>query len=126
MGNLRAANTSYHLFTSSLRTDNPSLGVQDVTSNSCEFHVFPSLPLLNFLGMLLLATQRGAPDLFQILRTQYSSDLEEVNWDDVLDTIAEMYFKIRKNRPVNLMDVVGSMLGGGGPRPTGHTGNSLD
>ncbi|KAK7220380.1 hypothetical protein V2G26_008383 [Clonostachys chloroleuca] len=57
VGNVRAANTSYRLFTSALSDDNDSLGVQSVSSSGSDIRVFPSLPLLNFLGLLLLAIQ---------------------------------------------------------------------
>ncbi|KAJ2971179.1 hypothetical protein NUW58_g9490 [Xylaria curta] len=51
--NVRAANTSYRVFTDALNEDKESqLGVQDVSSNSDDLRVFPSIPLLNFLGLL--------------------------------------------------------------------------
>lgn len=129
MGNLRAANTCYTVFTASLTANNPNLARQDVSSNMCQIRIFPSLPLLNFLGMLLLATQRTAPELFQTLRSQYASDLEGVDWNEVLDVIAEMYFKIRKHRPMNLMDMMGGMFGGSsgmGRASGGRIGDGLD
>jgi hypothetical protein len=45
--------------------------------------IFPSLPLMNFLSLLLAACQRGAPEFFNQLKRQYSQSLEEVPWNEV-------------------------------------------
>ncbi|KAG9232730.1 hypothetical protein BJ875DRAFT_380095 [Amylocarpus encephaloides] len=114
-GNVRDASKSLRLFTSRLAEDNNSLTVQDVSSNSSDMRIYPSLPLLNFLGLLVLAVQKGAPDLFKQLKTKYRSYIKEVGiWDDALVAIAEMYFGIQRPRQGNpLMDMMGSMFGGG-------------
>ncbi len=116
MANLRGANQSFRVFTSALSTDNPDLGVQDVSSTSADLRIFPGLPLMNFLGMLLLAVQRGSPDLFRQLTTKYAAQLREVPlWKEALEIIAEMYFNIQRPRQSNpLFDMMGSLFGGGG------------
>lgn len=115
-GNVRAANKSLLLFTSRLSQANGSLGVQEVSSASSDLRVYPSLPLLNFLGLLLLAVQRGSADLFRQLRSHYAAHLKEVGaWDDALAQIGEMYFGIRIPSQSNpLFDMMGSLLMGGG------------
>lgn len=116
VGNVRAANTSYRLFASSLSSDNPGLGLQDVSSTSADIRVFPSLPLLNFLGLLLLAVQRGSPEVFKGLVSRYATQLSENNgaWTEALEMIGEMYFGIQKPRQSNpLMDMMQGMFGGG-------------
>lgn len=116
VANVRAANTAYQTFASLLSADKGAgLGVQDVSSGHADVRVFPSLPLLNFLGMLLLAVQRGSPELFRQLQTKYSSHLKEVGaWDESLELLAEMYFGIQRPRQSNpLMDMMGSLFGGG-------------
>ncbi|KAI1339056.1 hypothetical protein F5Y15DRAFT_92657 [Xylariaceae sp. FL0016] len=120
-GNVRAANTSYRLFTSSLNTDRQGqLGVQDVSSNSADMRVYPSIPLLNFLGLLLLAIQRSSADLYRQLTAKYASHLKEMDiWAEALEHVAEMYFGIQKPRQSNpLMDMMSGFFGGGGP-PSG-------
>ncbi|KAI0490895.1 hypothetical protein F4859DRAFT_26859 [Xylaria cf. heliscus] len=115
--NVRAANTSYRVFTSALSNDSGSqLSVQDVSSNSADLRVFPSIPLLNFLGLLLLAVQRGSPDLYRQLAAKYASHLREVEmWNEALEIIAEIYFGITKPRQSNpLMDMMSGFFGGGG------------
>ncbi|KAI0439212.1 hypothetical protein F4803DRAFT_564680 [Xylaria telfairii] len=115
--NVRAANTSYHVFTSALSNDSEShLGTQDVSSNSADLRVFPSIPLLNFLGLLLLAIQRGSPDLYRQLVAKYASHLREVEmWNEALEIISEIYFGITKPRQSNpLMDMMSGFFGGGG------------
>jgi Golgi to ER traffic protein 4 len=46
--------------------------------------IFPSLPHLNFLSLLIVACQRGASEFFIALKKQYAEALKEVPWDDVL------------------------------------------
>ncbi|PKS10820.1 hypothetical protein jhhlp_002577 [Lomentospora prolificans] len=116
VGNVRAANTSFRIFTSALCEDNKGLSVQDVSSQSSDSKIFPSLPLLNFLSLLLLAVQRGSADLYRQLITKYSAHLKENGtWFDSLDAIAEMYFGVKRQRQSNpLFDMMGSLFGGGG------------
>ncbi|KAF2854433.1 DUF410-domain-containing protein, partial [Plenodomus tracheiphilus IPT5] len=112
-GNLRAANKFFLLFTSQL-AKKPSLSTQTVSSNSTELRVYPSLPLLNFLGLLLLSVERGDPSLYRQLKSHYAQDLKDVNWTEALDQIGEMYFGIKIPRQGNPMfDMLGSMFGGG-------------
>ncbi|KAL9135252.1 MAG: hypothetical protein Q9175_003553 [Cornicularia normoerica] len=118
--NLRSANKAYLIFTSHLSSSNKSLSVQEVSNTSSDMRVYPSLPLLNFLGLLLLAVQRGNSDLYKQLAKHYAPYVKEVGtWDDALAQIGEMYFGIRIPRPGNpLMDVMGSLMGfGGSPKP---------
>lgn len=117
VANVRAANISYRTFTSLLSEDKGAgLGVQDVSSGSADARVFPSLPLLNFLGLLLLAVQKGSPELFRQLQTKYATNIAEMGtWDEALEMIAEMYFGIQRPRQSNpLLDMMGSLFGGGG------------
>ena len=119
--NLRSANKAYLIFTSKLSSSNKSLMVQEVSSTSSDMRVYPSLPMLNFLGLLLLAVQRGSADLFKQLAKHYAPHLKEVNgWEEALATIGEMYFGIKIPRQGNpLLEMMGSMMGfgGGSPRP---------
>ncbi|RDA88350.1 hypothetical protein CP532_5625 [Ophiocordyceps camponoti-leonardi (nom. inval.)] len=119
VGNLRAANSSHRVFTSALSSDNAGLGVQDVSSASCDLRVFPSLPLLNFLGLLLLAVPRGAPEVFRGLVGKYSTLLNDVeDWEEALEQVAELYFGISRPRQSNpLMDMMSGFFGGGGGAP---------
>ena len=120
MNNLRSANKAYLIFTSRLSASNKSLGVQEVSSTSSDIRVYPSLPLLNFLGLLLLAAQRGSADLFRQLAKHYVVHIKEVGiWDEALAQIGEMYFGIKIPRQGNpLFDMMGSMFfGGGSPKP---------
>ncbi|KAI1214892.1 DUF410-domain-containing protein [Annulohypoxylon truncatum] len=119
-GNVRAANTCYRLFTSALNQDKQSqLGIQDVSSASADIRIYPSIPLLNFLGLLLLAIQRANADLYKQLHNKYATLLGEVEpWHESLEMIAEMYFGIQKPRQSNpLMDMMSGFLGGGGGAP---------
>lgn len=112
-GNLRAANKFFLLFTSQL-AKKPNLITQQVSTNTSDLRVYPSLPLLNFLGLLLLSVQRGDPSLFRQLKSHYANNLKEVQWSEALDQIGEMYFGIKIPRQGNPMfDMLGSMFGGG-------------
>jgi golgi to ER traffic protein 4 len=113
-GNLRSANKALLIFTSQLG-NSKELGVQEVSSKLSDLRVYPSLPLLNFLGLLLLAVQRGSPDLFRQLKSHYATHLKEVpTWNESLDQIGQMYFGIRIPTQSNpLLDMMGSFLMGG-------------
>ncbi|KAI1468431.1 DUF410-domain-containing protein [Daldinia caldariorum] len=116
-GNVRSANTCYRIFTSALNQDNQGqLNAQDISSNSADVRIYPSIPLLNFLGLLLLAVQRAHPDLYKQLNNKYSTLLAEVSsWREPLEIIAEMYFGIQKPRQSNpLMDMMSGFFGGSG------------
>lgn len=114
IGNTRAANKALLLFTSKLSTSHPGLGVQSISSSASDIRIYPSLPLLNFLGLLLLAIQRGSADYFKQLKSHYASNLQEAQWDDALAQIGEMYFGIKIPSQSNPMfDMMSSMLMGG-------------
>lgn len=118
-GNVRDATRSLQLFTSRLTEANKGLSVQDVSTNNSDMRLYPSLPLLNFLGLLLLAVQKGTADLFRSLKNKYAVLIKEVGiWDEALTSVAEMYFGIQRPRQGNpLFDMMGSMFGGGMPGP---------
>lgn len=124
-GNLRNANKAFVVFTSRLSPSNPDLVSQDVSSASSDVRVYPSLPLLNFISLLLLAIQRANPDLFRDLTKQYAAQIQEIGiWDDALARIGEIYFGIKVPRQGNpLLEMMGNMLFGGGQggasRPAG-------
>ena len=119
-GNLRSADKAFLIFTSRLSSENKSLSVQEVSSTSSDMRVYPSLPLLNFLGLLLLAIPRGTPDLMKLLAKHYAPYIKEVGiWDDALAQVGEMYFGIKIPRQGNpLFDMMGSLMGfGASPKP---------
>lgn len=119
MSNLRSANKAHLVFTTRLTSSKVSLSVQEVSTPSFETPIYPSLPLLNFLTLLLLAAQRGSPDTYKQLAKHYTVHIKEVGiWDDALAQIGEIYFGIRIPRQGNpLFDMMGSMMGfGGSPR----------
>lgn len=117
-GNLRDANKAFSVFTSRLLSSESSkvLNVQQVSSQSADVRVFPSLPILNFTSLLLLAIQRGTTDLFRQLTRQYAIHIREVDGlESALAHIGELYFGIKIPKQSNpLMDMMGMMFGGGG------------
>jgi hypothetical protein len=118
VANVRAANASYRAFISALAAENKGLAVQDVSSQGSDVRIFPSLPLLNFLGLLLLAVQKGTPELFRQLKNKYAANINELGgtWDTALEMVAEMYFGIQRPRQSNpLFDMMGSLFGGSAP-----------
>jgi len=115
--NVRSANASYRAFTSALSQDKGSqLNTQDVSSNTADIRIYPSIPLLNFLGLLLLSVQRGSADVYRQLTTKYATHLKEVpSWHEDRELIGEMYFQIQRPRQSNpLMDMMSGFFGGGG------------
>jgi golgi to ER traffic protein 4 len=114
LGNIRDASKVLSLFISRL-SESKNLAVQDVSVGGTDMRLYPSLPLLNFLGLLLLAVQKGGADLYRQLKSHYAIHIKEVGkWDEALESIAEMYFGISPPRQSNpLLDMMGSMFGGG-------------
>lgn len=120
LGNLRAANQCLLLFTSQLP---PSLHSESVSSGDGkeDARIYPALPLLNFLTLLLFAIQRGpatgARNVFAQLRAKYKAYLQDQvdgTWDEAVEQIGETYFGVKRPRQSNpLMDMMGSMFGGG-------------
>ncbi|KAI9766817.1 MAG: protease B nonderepressible form [Geoglossum simile] len=122
IGNLRDATRSLQVFNSRLTETNKSLVAQDASSTTADLRIYPSSPLLNFLGLLLQSVQRGSSDLFRLLKNHYAVYIREVGaWDDALDQIGEMYFGIQIRRQTNpLMDMMGSLFGGPGAGVAGQ------
>ncbi|KAJ5779011.1 hypothetical protein N7457_006731 [Penicillium paradoxum] len=120
-GNIRSANKALLIFTARLSAANPQLGVQDVSSASSDARVFPALPLVNFISLLLLTIQRGSADLFRQLTAHYAAQIKAIGiWDDALAQIGEQYFAIKIPRQGNpLMDMMSGMLFGGGQGKAG-------
>jgi hypothetical protein len=84
IGNLRDANRSLQIFTSRLTESNKSLSVQDTSSATADLRIYPSLPLLNFFGLLLQSVQRGSAELFRLLKSHYAIHIRDAGtWDDV-------------------------------------------
>lgn len=126
VGNLRAANKYFLLFTSRL-SQKANLGMQEVSTSSSDLKVYPSLPLLNFLGLLLLAVERGEAGLYRQLKSHYSANLSDVNWGEALEKVGEMYFGISIPRQGNpMMDMLGNMFMGGGLGGGKKGGKKLD
>ncbi|ESZ97789.1 hypothetical protein SBOR_1798 [Sclerotinia borealis F-4128] len=118
VGNVRDARKSLGIFTSRLQEENKGLTVQELGGSGIEdIKIYPSLPLLNFLGLLLVAVQKGNSLDFKQLTKKYAGQMKEgagEMWEEALVGIAEMYFGIQRPRQGNpLMDMMGSMFGGG-------------
>ena len=122
-GNLRAANKVMLIFSSHLQRSSQNLGMEDISSAISEIRVYPSLPLMNFLSLLLLTVQRAAADLYRQLRSHYAAHLKEVpSWDKALDQIGEMYFGIKIPSQTNpLFDMMSNMLMGGASGPAANS-----
>ncbi|KAI9762323.1 MAG: imidazoleglycerol-phosphate dehydratase [Chaenotheca gracillima] len=120
IGNVRDAMRSLQFFTTRLTETHKTLSVDTVGS----VKVFPALPLLNFLSLLLQAAQKGNADMFRQLKNRYKDNLQETaSWNEALEQIGEMYFGIQVRQQTNpLLDMMGSLFGGGGsPAPPQST-----
>lgn len=84
LGNIREAARAEHVFVVRLVAESQDLVVQNIEAPGQELRVFPSLPLMNFLSLLVLATQTGGQDTWRNLKAHYAGKLKEVSsWDDV-------------------------------------------
>ncbi|KAF2755978.1 DUF410-domain-containing protein [Pseudovirgaria hyperparasitica] len=115
-GNYMGAKQSFFLFTRKLEEKNPGLPSKKVDNQDVDVNIYPSMPLLNFLGLLLLAVERGAQAPFLKLRKQYEAQIRDVGtWGDALDQIGERYFGVRIPKAYNpLGDMMNMFMGGGG------------
>ncbi|KAI9890905.1 MAG: hypothetical protein M1814_003545 [Vezdaea aestivalis] len=119
IGNLRGASTALSTFSTLL--DNSETGKTLAPTSianpapSGEVKIYPSLPLLNFLTLLLAAISKGSPTVWRALVGQYKTKIDEEAgpWEDALQGVAEMYFGVQAPRQGNpLMDMMGSLFGG--------------
>jgi hypothetical protein len=78
IGNIREASRALQVFIDRLITNSPDLVVQNVESATSDMKVFPSLPLMNFLSLLVLAVQTGGQDTVGNLKRHYAGKLKEV------------------------------------------------
>ncbi|KAI5803261.1 hypothetical protein EDC01DRAFT_611970 [Geopyxis carbonaria] len=123
IGNTREAFRSMEVFTDQLVRDSPGLVVQRVQSGMLDLRILPSLPLINFLTLLVVGVRTGGSDNFRTLRSHYSSKLREVTiWDDALEQIGEIYFGVQVRRPHNILDMMGNLFGG---QPTGASSRAI-
>jgi golgi to ER traffic protein 4 len=125
LGNLASATTALAQFTSQLTSQNPSLLTQSIDSSKSSARIFPSLPLLNFIALLLLACQKGDSGLFRQLAKHYASHLKEAEteelWNEALANIGEVWFGIRipKQGSNPLFDMMSNMMFGGAQKQGG-------
>ena len=121
LGNLASATAAFGSFTSQLITHAPQLFTQPIDSSKHSMRVFPSLPLLNFLNLLLLSAQKGDGKLFTSLNKQYAVYLKDVqeNWSEALLNIGEQWFGIKIPTAFNpMMGLMNNLMGfGGGAKP---------
>jgi golgi to ER traffic protein 4 len=118
VGNLASANAALSAFTSKLTTSNPALLAMsqplESSKSALSLRIFPSIPLLNFLSLLLLAAQKADSSLFKQLAKYYAPHLKEVEalWGEPLAHVGEAWFGIKIPRQGGnpLFDMMGSML----------------
>ena len=86
MQNLRDASVALNVFLSKL------VAAENAPARSTieGVLIFPALPHVNFLSLLIVACQRGAAEFFHNLKKQYARSLEEVPWNDVLHSASDL------------------------------------
>ena len=130
LGNLQSATISMAVFTSQLLSSSQtSIPTQTIESSKSSVRIFPSIPLLNFLSLLLLSVQKSDKSLFNQIVKHYAAHLKDVNelWSDSLAQIGEIWFGIRLPRQgANpLFGMMESMLfGGNQAKKTPATGST--
>lgn len=146
-GNLRDAYAVLKMFTEKLVENAEKTGLVVQTVDDAKFgsvKVFPSLPGVNFLTLLVLAAGPGGREVWQVLRSHYQTVLKEAPWwSEVRDTrrfpciqtdngiqpldqIGEAYFDVKIRRQTNILDMMGSLFGGPQQQAIGNGGPDLD
>ncbi len=75
--------------------------------------IFPTLPLLSFLTLLVLCCEKRSAQAFARLRNEYSSDIAKGGepWRECVGRIGEIYFEQRPAKGNNIFaDLVGSLF----------------
>ena len=86
VGNLRDSARSMQIFLDRLVHDKSSIGIQDMKVGGVQAKIISSMPLMNFLNLLLLAVPRGRAESFRQLRKHYSGHLRDLGgWEEVID-----------------------------------------
>ncbi|RIB14577.1 hypothetical protein C2G38_1973012 [Gigaspora rosea] len=119
---IRDAKIAFDAFVTDLSEKNPEIKAgtaqynPTITGDAIDVTIY-SLPLLNFLQLLILTVQREASDLFSDLRNRYKSALSvEPSFEDLLNKIGEVFFNIRVQRPQQFnifQDLVNSLFTSG-------------
>ena len=97
-GNLRDANAVFGAFGARLKRDGDEP---------------PDTPLMHFIGFLLRACERDAAPLFQVLQQRYARSIaRDPAFEQYLTAVGQHFFGMRP--APNMMNMLSSMLGGGG------------
>ncbi|TGZ84010.1 DUF410-domain-containing protein [Ascodesmis nigricans] len=133
LGNLRDAHTALKIFTEKLVEKAEKTGLVVQTIEDVKYgtvKVFPSLPGVNFLTLLVLSAAPGGREVWQFLEGHYQTVLREAPWwKEALEQIGESYFDVKIRRQTNILDMMGSLFGGPGPQQQaigGPGGHDLD
>lgn len=97
--------------------NSPSTSLDTDDDDSDTVYVFKSLPLLNFIQLLVPTCQTRSAEMYNRLRTRYIDLIESIDaWKSILEKIAQLYFGIAPPRPQGnmLQDLFGSLMGGPG------------
>lgn len=77
----------------------------------------PRSDLIQFITYILQTLERDALPLFRMLRQNYKSSIErEPSFNELLDVVAEKFYGVRRNNPMQGMfgDLLNQMMGGVG------------
>ena len=86
VGNVRDSARSMQIFLDRLVRDKSSIGIQDMKVGDVQAKIISSMPVMNFLNLLLLAVPRGKAESFRQLRKHYSGHLRDLGgWEEVMD-----------------------------------------
>lgn len=109
--NIRDAKLACVLFLKNL-VDDKKLEHSIVDKDDISVHIFDDAPLLDFLQLLIITCQYRNADMYNRLKTRYSSSLSNITaLDKALAKIAYVYFNIQPQRQQNMLqDLMGSIF----------------
>jgi hypothetical protein len=104
--NIKAANHSLNELLSKF-IDVKQYPYEQVSESEYQIKMF-DIPLLNFIQLLLKTVIKGDSKLYRSLIGHYDNDLKE--YKDALDYLGELYFGLKVQKPVNMMDLVSGLF----------------
>ncbi len=114
--NIQSAYKSLSVFLKLLQQHNPDFFKDSVEITNSDIIITTSLPLLNYLQLLIPTCQRKAPDMFNRLNNRYESSWKlnpklSNSFQQILVHIGAIYFGFQIKREANMLqDLMGSLF----------------
>lgn len=101
--NVKAANESLASLISKFCDEYPKFTHETVSESGISIELFESVPLLNFIQLLLKTVSTGNAQLYNKLLSRYSTVIQQADLKEATAFIGELYFGVAVPKQVNLL-----------------------